>query len=167
MVRFLVLPTQEILHAIWANSLYFLYKKSCMPYGLIPCHFLHKESIHMACLTNVIRQPSLNISPIWIPLISNEVTNWQRRSVWCVRLFMGFYTVLVTSVLNRSPFYLCPYESIILFLQNLGGLDSTSLALLLLFPSSPSSTWGTQAIHGGRWSDKWHTLSFAIIQYTI
>jgi len=28
-----------------------------------------KESAHMACLTNPTSQPSLEISPIWIPLI--------------------------------------------------------------------------------------------------
>jgi hypothetical protein len=39
----------------------------------------YKESAHLACLTHPIRQPSLDISPIWIPLISNEVTNSQRR----------------------------------------------------------------------------------------
>jgi hypothetical protein len=41
----------------------------------------YKESAHMACLTNLISQPSLDISPIWIPLISNEVSNSQERSV--------------------------------------------------------------------------------------
>jgi hypothetical protein len=40
----------------------------------------YKESVHMACLTNPISQPSLDISPIWTPLISNEVSNAQRRS---------------------------------------------------------------------------------------
>jgi hypothetical protein len=33
----------------------------------------YKESAHMACLTNPIIQPSLDTSPIWIPLVSNEV----------------------------------------------------------------------------------------------
>jgi hypothetical protein len=33
----------------------------------------YKESAHMACSTNPISQPSLDISPIWIPLISEEV----------------------------------------------------------------------------------------------
>jgi hypothetical protein len=42
----------------------------------------YKESAHMACLTNSISQPSLDISPIWTPLLSNEVSNSQRRSVW-------------------------------------------------------------------------------------
>jgi hypothetical protein len=42
----------------------------------------YKESAHMACLTNPISQPSLDISPIWISLVSNEVTKTQRRSVW-------------------------------------------------------------------------------------
>jgi hypothetical protein len=37
----------------------------------------YKESAHMACLTNPISQPSLNISPLWIPLISNEVSKSQ------------------------------------------------------------------------------------------
>jgi hypothetical protein len=40
-----------------------------------------KESAHTASLTNPISQPSLDISHIWIPLISNEVSNSQRRSV--------------------------------------------------------------------------------------
>jgi hypothetical protein len=41
------------------------------------------------------------------------------------------------------------FPFMIYYFFNLGGLDSTSLALLLLFPSSLSSMWGTQAIHGG------------------
>jgi hypothetical protein len=35
----------------------------------------YKELTHVACLTNLISQPSLNISPIWVPFISNAVTN--------------------------------------------------------------------------------------------
>jgi hypothetical protein len=38
----------------------------------------YKESAYVACLTNPISQPSLGISPIWIPLISNDVSNSQR-----------------------------------------------------------------------------------------
>jgi predicted GIY-YIG superfamily endonuclease len=38
----------------------------------------YKDSAHMVCLTKPVSQPSLDISPIWIPLISNEVTNSQR-----------------------------------------------------------------------------------------
>jgi hypothetical protein len=41
----------------------------------------YKEAAHMACSVNPISQPSLDVSPIWIPMISNEVTNSQRRSV--------------------------------------------------------------------------------------
>jgi hypothetical protein len=41
----------------------------------------YKESAHMACSTNPISQPSLDISPTWIPLINNEVFNSQRKSV--------------------------------------------------------------------------------------
>jgi hypothetical protein len=33
----------------------------------------YKESAHMTCSNNLISQPSLDISPIWIPLISEEV----------------------------------------------------------------------------------------------
>jgi hypothetical protein len=43
----------------------------------------YKELAHMACLINPISQPSLDISPIWIPVISDEVTNSQKRSI-CV-----------------------------------------------------------------------------------
>jgi hypothetical protein len=35
----------------------------------------YKELAHMAGLTNLISQTSLDISPTWIPLISNEVNN--------------------------------------------------------------------------------------------
>jgi hypothetical protein len=35
----------------------------------------YKESAHMVCSTNPISHPSLDISPIWIPLISNGVSN--------------------------------------------------------------------------------------------
>jgi hypothetical protein len=52
----------------------------------------------LACLTDPISEPSLDISPIWIPLISNEVSNSQRRSVWRNRFFMGFHKVSVLSV---------------------------------------------------------------------
>jgi hypothetical protein len=40
----------------------------------------YKEFAHMACLTNPISQPSFDFS-IWIPLLNNEVSNSQRRSV--------------------------------------------------------------------------------------
>jgi hypothetical protein len=41
----------------------------------------YKESAHMACVTNPISQPSVGISPIWIPLISNEVSTSQRKYI--------------------------------------------------------------------------------------
>jgi hypothetical protein len=41
----------------------------------------HKESTHVACLTNPIIHPSLDSSTICIPFISNEVTSAQRRAV--------------------------------------------------------------------------------------
>jgi hypothetical protein len=36
----------------------------------------------MACSANPISQTSLGFSPIWIPIISNEVINSYRRFVW-------------------------------------------------------------------------------------
>jgi hypothetical protein len=45
-----------------------------------------KESAHMACL---------DISPIWIPLISNDVSSSQGRSTWSDRFFMGICMILV------------------------------------------------------------------------
>jgi hypothetical protein len=47
-----------------------------------------------------------DISVIWIPLISNEDSNSQRRSVCHDIFFKGFYKVLVSSVqvlLHRWP----------------------------------------------------------------
>jgi hypothetical protein len=35
----------------------------------------YKESTHMACLINPLSQPSSDISPIWIPFVTNEVRN--------------------------------------------------------------------------------------------
>jgi hypothetical protein len=37
-------------------------------------HSKYKELAHMACLKNPIIQPNLNISPVWIPLIIDDVT---------------------------------------------------------------------------------------------
>jgi predicted GIY-YIG superfamily endonuclease len=37
----------------------------------------YKELTHMVCSTNPISQPSLDISPIWFPFISQEVSNPQ------------------------------------------------------------------------------------------
>jgi hypothetical protein len=53
----------------------------------------YEESVHMACLTTLISHPSLDISPIWIPLISNEVINSQGRLVQCDSFFMDFNKV--------------------------------------------------------------------------
>jgi hypothetical protein len=41
----------------------------------------YKESDHMACLTNPISQPSLDISALWIPLISKEVSKSKEKFV--------------------------------------------------------------------------------------
>jgi hypothetical protein len=86
-------------HAIWADSLYFLLlleKSKLGQHAYEEGHRVgwdaarileiesnngnrkYKELAHMACLTNAISQPSLDSSPIWIPFISNEVSNSQR-----------------------------------------------------------------------------------------
>jgi hypothetical protein len=41
----------------------------------------YKESAHVACLRNTISQPSLDISPLWIPLISKEVSKSKGKFV--------------------------------------------------------------------------------------
>jgi hypothetical protein len=41
----------------------------------------YKEAAHVACITNPISQPSLEISPIWIPLIREEVGRLQGSSL--------------------------------------------------------------------------------------
>jgi hypothetical protein len=41
----------------------------------------YKESAHMACLINLISQPSLDISPLWICLISKEVSKSKGKFV--------------------------------------------------------------------------------------
>jgi predicted GIY-YIG superfamily endonuclease len=38
-----------------------------------------KESVHMVCLDNPISQPSLDICPICIPVIRDEIINSQKR----------------------------------------------------------------------------------------
>jgi hypothetical protein len=40
----------------------------------------YKESAHMACMINPISQPSLDISPIWIPIISKGIITSKSRS---------------------------------------------------------------------------------------
>jgi hypothetical protein len=37
----------------------------------------HKESAHMSLIVHLISQPSLDISPIWIPVITAEVKKLQ------------------------------------------------------------------------------------------
>jgi hypothetical protein len=48
----------------------------------------------MAFLTNPISQHSFDISPIWIPLISNEVSKSQGKLAWSDIFFIGFYKIL-------------------------------------------------------------------------
>jgi hypothetical protein len=60
----------------------------------------YKESAHMACSTKPISQPSLDISPIWIPLISDEVTKSKRKSIPILR---SVHRLLVTANVPSSP----------------------------------------------------------------
>jgi hypothetical protein len=48
-----------------------------------------------AALLHPNSQVSLDIFPIWIPLISNEISNSQGRSVWPDRFFICYYMILV------------------------------------------------------------------------
>jgi predicted GIY-YIG superfamily endonuclease len=41
----------------------------------------YKKAAHMTCFINPISLPSLDISPIWITIITNEVNISQRRSI--------------------------------------------------------------------------------------
>jgi hypothetical protein len=41
----------------------------------------YKDLTYMACLTRLISRNSVDISPTWILLISNDVTNWKRSVV--------------------------------------------------------------------------------------
>jgi hypothetical protein len=41
----------------------------------------YKKAAHMACITNPIGQPNLETSPIWIPLIREEVGKLQGSSL--------------------------------------------------------------------------------------
>jgi hypothetical protein len=53
-------------------------------------HRKQRESAHMECLKIPIRQPSLGISPVWIPITIDEVPNLRDhhhilRSSWSIR----------------------------------------------------------------------------------
>jgi hypothetical protein len=39
----------------------------------------YKESAHMAYLENMISQPSLEMSPIWLPIIKEEIKRLQEN----------------------------------------------------------------------------------------
>jgi hypothetical protein len=76
----------------------------------------YKESAHMACLTNPTSQPSLDISPIWIPLITQSEELYDDRFFICfhkVSVFecSGFIPqmalVVGTTCLSIFPLFLC------------------------------------------------------------
>jgi hypothetical protein len=62
----------------------------------------YKESAHMACLTKWISQNSLDIAPTLIPLISNEVTNWERLVV-ALQILNSFIHILVLKCSVFTP----------------------------------------------------------------
>jgi hypothetical protein len=64
---------------------------------------LLEEAAYTACSANPISQPSLDFSPIWILIISNEVTNSHRRfdKIWV------FYWFLLGSILDGHVLLLC------------------------------------------------------------
>jgi hypothetical protein len=106
----------------------------------------YKKSAHMVCLTNAISQPSLDISPIWIP-IGNEVSNSQRRSVRHERFFIvsiRFQSCVFRfySIDGTSGRYYIPSQIFSIFcigahaLGFVGYVCSTNFYLLF----SPSST---------------------------
>jgi hypothetical protein len=51
----------------------------------------YMQSAHVAHLTNLISQPSLDISSIQMPLIINDISNSQ--SVWAARIFIDIYMI--------------------------------------------------------------------------
>jgi hypothetical protein len=51
----------------------------------------YKELAHMACSTNPISQPSLDISPILIPLSAMRLPTHREDLYDVTRFFMGFY----------------------------------------------------------------------------
>jgi hypothetical protein len=65
----------------------------------------HKESAHMSLVDNPSSQPSLDISPIWTPVIAAEVRKLQLRpmqikGVNCeLVLYREFVSLVMTSIL--------------------------------------------------------------------
>jgi hypothetical protein len=67
----------------------------------------YKESAHMSLLDHPISQPSLDISPIWTPIIAAEVTKLQLHPVYitcesCVFMLIAyreFVSLVITSIL--------------------------------------------------------------------
>jgi hypothetical protein len=57
----------------------------------------NRESLHMAYLTNLVNQSSLDISFIRTADISSEVSNTDGESLCSQKHFMGFYKVTVFS----------------------------------------------------------------------
>jgi hypothetical protein len=68
----------------------------------------YKESTHMSLVDHPISQPSLDISPIWTPIITTEVRKLQLRPVYiicenCVFMlvpYREFISLVMTSALT-------------------------------------------------------------------
>jgi hypothetical protein len=72
----------------------------------------YKESAHTACSTNPISEPSLEISPIWIPLSSKEVSKSKIRQAHR-GLFQVVFIQDSISIIDGSSGRQAPYTGCI------------------------------------------------------
>jgi hypothetical protein len=100
----------------------------------------------MACLTNPISQPSSDISPIWIPPISNEVSSSQKNlydvtdSSWVFARFHSrafrFYSTVGTSRYYMSSQIFPHFIALVLMHLVLVGYVCSTNFYLRFYPSS-------------------------------
>jgi hypothetical protein len=126
----------------------------------------------MACLTNPIRQPSLDLSPIWILLISNEVSNRRQYlydetdsswdSIWFQSRVFRFYSTDGTSRRYSSQIFspflcigahalgfvssVCSTNFYLLFYPSSTHVRALSQFLLCIFLLSPNELAWSQVI---------------------
>jgi hypothetical protein len=58
----------------------------------------YKESAHMACLTNPISEPSLDISALWIPLLAKRLVS-QKGSLYDIIVSLPISAEFISRVL--------------------------------------------------------------------
>jgi hypothetical protein len=83
----------------------------------------YKESAHMACSTDPISQPSLEISPIWIPLVSKDVSTSKERLRMFLQAPRYFYSRFNLCVIDAPCGRVAVYSGCISFITVLGFLD--------------------------------------------